>query len=367
MMRATQDLRIREVRALVPPRDLLEQLQAAPSALQTVERSREQIRDILSGRDDRLLVVVGPCSIHDLRAARDYAALLSDAAQTFGGELRLVMRTYFEKPRTTIGWRGLIHDPLLDGSADVGQGLRLARSLLCELTEAGIATATEFLEPLSAPYIADLVSWGAIGARTTECPLHRQLASGLSMPIGFKNGTDGSTRTALDAMHTAAHPHQLFGMAGDGRCALIETTGNQATHLILRGGRGGPNFEREDVAAAARALAAAKLPARVMIDCSHGNSCKDYRRQAQVAARVAEQVASGSAEIMGIMLESFLFEGKQDLVRGAELRYGQSVTDGCMGWLQTEQVLASCARAVQKRRQSALRTEPRRVLEAMQA
>ena len=314
----------------------------------TVLDSRRQVQDVLSGRDRRLLVVVGPCSVHDPAAAAEYASRLREQAARLADDLLIVMRVYFEKPRSTVGWKGLINDPALDGTGDVGTGLRVARRLLLEVVGRGLPVAVEFLDPIMPQYIADTVAWGAIGARTVESQVHRQLASGLSMPIGMKNRPDGSIATAIDAIRAAAVPHVFPGIDFSGTPAILHTTGNPDCHLVLRGGGGKPNYAAADVAAALARLAAAGLPERLVIDCSHGNSNKDHRRQPLVADEVATQVEGGQAGISGVMLESFLVPGRQDL--GGELTYGQSVTDACMGWDTTVEVLERLAAASGKRR-----------------
>ena len=317
---------------------------------ETVSRGRDAVARVLNAEDDRLVVVVGPCSIHDPVAAIDYARRLKSAADEHGADLCLVMRVYFEKPRTTVGWKGLINDPRLDGSFAINEGLRLARRLLVDLAELGLPAGCEFLDPISPQYTADTVSWGAIGARTTESQVHRELASGLSMPIGFKNGTDGDVQIAIDAVRAGAHPHRFLGVTEQGLCAIVSTRGNPDCHVILRGGQSGPNYDAANVRKAASALSDARLPARLMIDCSHGNSGKDHRRQSVVAHDIATQVAGGETAIVGVMMESFLVEGRQDLTAGGTLRYGQSITDACMSWDTTAGVLAELANAVRDRR-----------------
>jgi 3-deoxy-7-phosphoheptulonate synthase len=296
--------------------------------------------------------VVGPCSIHDPVAAVDYARRLVRAAEEHAADLCVVMRVYFEKPRTTVGWKGLINDPRLDGSFAINEGLRLARRLLVDLADLGLPAGCEFLDPISPQYTADTVSWGAIGARTTESQVHRELASGLSMPIGFKNGTDGDVQIAIDAVRAGAHPHRFLGVTEQGLCAIVSTHGNPDCHVILRGGQSGPNYDAASVRKTASALIDAGLPARLMIDCSHGNSGKEHRRQAAVAGDIAAQVAGGEVAIVGVMMESFLVEGRQDLTNTATLRYGQSITDACMGWDTTVGVLSELAAAVRTRRRA---------------
>lgn len=346
----TRNLRIDGYRPLVPPALLLEELPLTQHEADLVIRSRREILGVLDGHDDRLLVVVGPCSIHDPSAALDYAKRLAELAGELADDLCIIMRVYFEKPRTTVGWKGLINDPHLDGSGASNEGLRLARRLLLDLADIGIPAACEFLDPISPQFIADVVAWGAIGARTTESQVHRQLASGLSMPVGFKNGTDGGIQVAIDAIRAAAAPHIFFGVTEQGLAAIVETGGNRDCHLILRGGRGGPNHDDTSVRHTLDALEAAGLPRRVMIDASHGNSGKDDRRQADVAGEIAGQIAGGAAGIVGVMLEGFLVDGRQDLTDPARLTYGQSITDACMGWETTAPVLRTLAAAVRERR-----------------
>jgi len=308
----------------------------------------------VTGVDDRLLVVVGPCSIHDPAAAIEYAERLSPMARRFASELLVVMRVYFEKPRTVVGWKGLINDPHLDGTFKVNEGLELARGLLLDLAEQGLPAGCEFLDTITPQYIADLVSWGAIGARTTESQVHRELASGLSVPVGFKNGTDGNTQIAIDAIHAAGHPHQFLSVTKQGLSAIVVTRGNPDCHIILRGSNAGPNHGAEDVARAVASLERAKLPARLMVDCSHGNSRKDPTRQPAVARDVAAQLraagAGGGAQVFGVMIESHLVGGRQDCVPGQPLVYGQSITDACLAWPETLPVLRELAEAVRARR-----------------
>ncbi|CAN5117118.1 3-deoxy-7-phosphoheptulonate synthase [soil metagenome] len=334
---STSDRRIVSFRAVPAPEQIRAELPLLPDAAEAVVRHRDEVADILAGRDDRLLVIVGPCSVHDPVAALDYARRLAPLAQAYADRLKIVMRVYFEKPRTTVGWKGLINDPGLDGSYDVERGLRTARALLLDIGELGLAVGCEFLEPTSPHYIADTIAWGAIGARTTESQIHRQLASGLSMPIGFKNGTDGNVQPAIDGANAAAAQHVFFGIDDLGRGAIVETAGNPDCHLILRGGSTGPNHDACSVSAALAALAAGGLPAGVMIDCSHANSGKDHVRQAEVAHEIADRIAKGERGINGVMLESFLVAGAQSL--GGELVYGQSVTDKCMDFATTAEVL----------------------------
>ena len=350
MSQRTGDLRIESFRPLLPPAILVEELPLGDKGSETVSRARDAVSAILNGRDDRLVVVVGPCSIHDPVAAIDYARRLRRLADEHARELYIVMRVYFEKPRTTVGWKGLINDPRLDGTFAINEGLRLARRLLVDLAELGLPAGCEFLDPISPQFIADTVSWGAIGARTTESQVHRELASGLSMPIGFKNGTDGDVQIAIDAVRAGAHPHRFLGVTEQGLGAIVATRGNRDCHIILRGGQSGPNHDAVSVDKAATALRDAGLPPRLMVDLSHGNSGKDHRRQPIVARDIAAQVAQGDSAIFGVMMESFLVEGRQDLVTPSTLRYGQSITDACMGWDTTVDVLGELAAAVRSRR-----------------
>ena len=347
MTTTTADLHVVETRPLVPPALLHRELPISDRSTATVQQARERIQAILHGRDSRLLVIVGPCSVHDVAAAHEYAAAIAAAQERYQDSLEIVMRVYFEKPRTTVGWKGLINDPHLDGSYDINTGLRLARGLLLHLAEMGLPAATELLDPVVPQYIADLISWTAIGARTTESQTHREMASGLSMPIGFKNGTDGSAITAINAMEAAARPHHFLGINHDGQAAIVTTTGNPDGHLVLRGGNRGTNYHSEAVQEAAAELAKAGLPPRVMVDCSHGNSNKDYRRQGEVAAQVAAQLRAGSGHVMGVMLESHLVAGSQKIPSDlSQLTYGQSITDACIDLATTSEVLETLAEAV---------------------
>ncbi|MCW7541607.1 3-deoxy-7-phosphoheptulonate synthase [Aquabacterium sp. A7-Y] len=344
------DVRIRAVRPLISPALLLDEV-PIPEAVQTlVEAARTRIAQVLRGRDDRLLVVVGPCSIHDHDQAIEYARRLKALDAELRGELLLVMRVYFEKPRTTVGWKGYINDPRLDGSFHINEGLRRARELLLEISALGLPCGTEFLDLLSPQYIADLVSWGAIGARTTESQSHRQLASGLSCPVGFKNGTDGGVQVAVDALQAARASHAFMGMTKMGQAAIFETRGNDDCHVILRGGSKGPNYDEASIDAACAALAKAGLRETLMVDCSHANSAKQHRRQIDVAADIARRLAAGERRIAGLMIESHLEEGRQDLKPGLPLQRGVSITDACIGWSQTEAVLHGLAQAVKTRR-----------------
>ncbi|AGL16397.1 3-deoxy-7-phosphoheptulonate synthase [Actinoplanes sp. N902-109] len=341
----------RRVTAVVPltsPALLHHHLPLTDALAETVIGHRRQVEDVLDGHDPRLLVIVGPCSVHDPVAAAEYADRLRAEARRFTDDLLIVMRVYFEKPRTTVGWKGFINDPALDGTGDVGTGLRRARRLLLDILAKGLPVGVEFLDPITPQYIADTVAWGAIGARTVESQSHRQLASGLAMPVGMKNRPDGSVATAVDAITAAGIGHVLTGMDHSGAPAVLHTAGNPDCHLVLRGGGGRPNYHPDDVRAALALLRAANLPERLIIDCSHGNSGKDHRRQPGVADAVADQIEDGQEGIHGVMLESFLLPGRQDL--GGELVYGQSVTDACMGWDTTVEVLDRLARAAAKRR-----------------
>jgi 3-deoxy-7-phosphoheptulonate synthase len=349
-MTQTNDVHVVSFAPLEPPRELLSGLPLGEERAALVHSTRQSVRDVLSGRDDRLLVVVGPCSVHDPDAALDYARRLAEQAQRHSDDLCLVMRVYFEKPRTTVGWKGLINDPGLDGSYDVHHGLRTARGLLLDILDLGVPVGCEFLEPTSPQYIADAVTWGAIGARTTESQVHRQLASGLSMPVGFKNATDGSVQVAVDACQVGQSSHIFFGVDEAGRAAVVTTTGNEDCHVILRGSRTGPNYLPESVAQALAMTESAGLKHKLVVDASHGNSGKSHERQAGVAAEIGEQIAGGQRGIAGVMLESFIVAGRQDLEAQRPLTYGQSVTDACMSWDTTVDVLDGLARAVAQRR-----------------
>lgn len=346
------DTRIKAVRPLITPALLQEWLPASQSAQALVEHSRQAINRVLDGHDDRLIVVVGPCSIHDHAQALEYARQLKIQAQALEQDLLIVMRVYFEKPRTTVGWKGYINDPRMDGSFAINEGLEMARSLMLDILETGLPIATEFLDLLSPQFISDLVSWGAIGARTTESQSHRQLASGLSCPVGFKNGTDGGVKVAADAMLAAQAPHAFMGMTKMGQSAIFETRGNQHCHVILRGGKE-PNYSAADVEATCQLLKKNGLPEQVMIDVSHANSSKQHARQITVSHEVAEQIAGGDRRITGLMIESHLNEGRQDIVAGQTLAHGISVTDACISMEQTVPVLQELAAAVRTRRKSA--------------
>lgn len=354
----TEDLRIKDIKEAISPARLHEELPITDEASETVYRTRQAIQGVLEDKDDRLLVIVGPCSIHDPQAAEDYAKRLKPLIDKLAHELLIVMRVYFEKPRSTVGWKGLINDPHLDGSFQINEGLRRARKLLLELATAGIPAGTEYLDVISPQYIADLVSWGAIGARTTESQIHRELASGLSCPIGFKNATNGSLDAALSAIVSASKPHHFLSLTRAGHSAIFSTTGNSDCHLILRGGKK-PNYDAENINETTNRLLKSGLRPQIMVDCSHGNSGKDPKRQVLVAENIADQIATGNRRIIGVMLESHLVAGRQDVVPGKPLTYGQSITDSCMGWEESEQLLWEFARAIRKRRQAeAILAEP---------
>lgn len=339
-MQPTQQIHIRGTTPLISPADLLAQVPMSEYANKTVVGGRAELIRVLSGEDPRLLAVVGPCSIHQERSAIEYAEKLKAVADDIKSTTLVIMRVYFEKPRTVMGWKGLINDPGLDGSFDIATGLRRARHLLLKINGMGMPAATEMLEPITPQYVADLITWAAIGARTTESQTHRQMASGLSMPVGYKNGTDGSLDIAIQAMQAAQNAHSFLGIDTDGRTCVIHTTGNPYGHLILRGGRNGPNYDAQSVKAAVDGLTAAKLPPYLMVDCSHANSDKDYTRQAAVWADAVAQRAAGNRHIVGLMLESNLLPGNQKLGSDlTQLKYGVSITDGCIGWEQTEQLL----------------------------
>ena len=352
----TDDLRIREIKELVPPSHLLREFPISEKVAKLVFETRDAIHRILHGADDRLLVIMGPCSIHDVKAAKEYAGRLKREKDRHAAELLVVMRVYFEKPRTTVGWKGLINDPRLDGSFRINDGLRVARELLLDLNDMGVPVGCEYLDMITPQYIADLVAWGAIGARTTESQIHRELASGLSCPVGFKNGTDGNVRIAVDAIRAASAPHHFLSVTKGGHSAIVSTAGNEDCHIILRGGAK-PNYDAASVDAAARSLAEAGVPARLMIDFSHGNSSKRFEKQMDVAQDVAGQIAGGEVRIFGIMAESHLKAGRQDLVAGKELVYGMSITDGCIGWEDSRKLVGILADAVRERRLRAQRAE----------
>ncbi len=346
----TDDERIQNVTPLPSPEALIRSFPIESSSVEgLVTQTRRRIRDIIHGRSDRLLVVLGPCSIHDPEAALDYAKRLGAERTRLAADLEIVMRVYFEKPRTTVGWKGLINDPFLDGSFQIHEGLRIARHLLLRINHLGVPAGSEFLDTISPQYIGDLISWGAIGARTTESQVHRELASGLSAPIGFKNGTDGNVKIAIDAILAARQKHHFLSIHKNGQVAIVETSGNDDCHIILRGGKA-PNYDARSIDAAARTLAAAGLDDRVMVDCSHANSQKNHERQILVAGELAGQIATGERRIFGVMIESALKGGRQDIVPGRPLVYGQSVTDACISWDDTVPVLDTLAHAVRERR-----------------
>lgn len=349
MNTVTDDLRIKEIKELTTPAQLISEVPLSDAVASTVAACRQSLHKILHGADDRLIVVMGPCSIHDVKAAKEYAKKLKAKRDQYAADLEIVMRVYFEKPRTTVGWKGLINDPELDGSFQINKGLRMAREVLLDVNQMGLPAGTEFLDMITPQYIADLVSWGAIGARTTESQIHRELSSGLSCPVGFKNGTDGNVKIAVDAINAAQHPHHFLSVTKEGRSAIVTTTGNEDCHVILRGGKA-PNYDAQSVEAAAEAIGKSGLAARIMIDASHGNSSKIPKNQVGVCQSIADQLANGDRRIMGVMVESHLVEGRQDLVPGQQLTYGQSITDGCVGWDDSEAVLETLAQGVRKRR-----------------
>ncbi len=348
----TDDLRIRQIQELTPPVDVRKKHPVSEAGKATVARARNAIHEILTGEDDRLLVIMGPCSIHDVHAAREYAERLKALGAELGEDLLVVMRVYFEKPRTTVGWKGLINDPNLDGTYRINEGLHLARQLLVDLADMGVPAATEYLDLVSPQYVSDVVSWGAIGARTTESQVHRELASGLSCPVGFKNGTDGNLKVATDAIRSSSRPHHFLSVTKEGRSGIFSTSGNEDCHIILRGGRE-PNYDAESVAESCRLLREAGLPERLMIDFSHANSRKQHGRQLLVAEDVMRQMAAGETRIFGAMIESHLLEGRQEVKDPEQLVYGQSITDACIGWEQSEALLRDLAAAVRKRREAA--------------
>tara|TARA_B100000925_G_scaffold170282_1_gene128227 strand:+ start:1348 stop:2415 length:1068 start_codon:yes stop_codon:yes gene_type:complete len=348
----TDDIRIDEIRQLLPPSLLLSELPILESSAQLINSTRSGIDSILNGLSDKLLVVVGPCSIHDQKAAIDYAEHVKKWISTYSNDLLIVMRVYFEKPRTTVGWKGLINDPSLDNSFDINNGLKIARSLLSEINEMGVPAGTEFLDAISPQYYADLISWGAIGARTTESQIHRELASGLSMPIGFKNGTGGSIKIAVDGIKAASQPHHFLSVTKQGVSGIVKTRGNKSCHIILRGSSNGPNCDSDSINETSKLLQDNDLPGQLMVDCSHGNSLKNYKRQVSVAENLSEQISNGSKDIASVMIESNLVEGNQKISSNlSDLVYGQSVTDSCVGLEDTEKILSMFADAVQKRRQ----------------
>ena len=348
-MPRTDDLRIREMKELTPPAHLIREFPCSDKAEHTAASARIDLHRILHGQDDRLMVVIGPCSIHDPKAAMEYARRLAAERKRLSGDLEIVMRVYFEKPRTTVGWKGMINDPYMDNSFRINDGLRMARELLRDINELGLPAGTEFLDVISPQYIADLVSWGAIGARTTESQVHRELASGLSCPVGFKNGTDGNIKIAVEAIKASSQPHHFLSVTKGGHSAIVSTNGNEDCHIILRGGKT-PNYDAASVDAACQQIASYGLASRLMIDASHANSSKKPENQVPVCADIAAQVAAGDTRIVGVMVESHLVAGRQDLVPGKELVYGQSVTDGCIDWEASLRVLDGLAAAVRERR-----------------
>ncbi|PMS34473.1 3-deoxy-D-arabinoheptulosonate-7-phosphate synthase [Trinickia symbiotica] len=345
----TDDVRIRELKELTPPAHLIREFPCTEPISDLIFSTRQSLHRILHGMDDRLIVIIGPCSIHDPKAALEYAGRLVEQRKRFASELEIVMRVYFEKPRTTVGWKGLINDPHLDNSFKINEGLRTARELLVGINELGLPAGTEFLDMISPQYIADLVAWGAIGARTTESQVHRELASGLSCPVGFKNGTDGNVKIAVDAIKAASQPHHFLSVTKGGHSAIVSTAGNEDCHVILRGGVK-PNYDAESVDAACSAIGKAGLAARLMIDASHANSSKKHENQIPVCAEIGRQVAGGDERIIGVMVESHLVEGRQDLLEGCTLNYGQSITDACIGWDESVGVLERLAENVKARR-----------------
>jgi 3-deoxy-7-phosphoheptulonate synthase len=350
MRTLTDDVRIDTLKPLLPPAILMEEIPVSEEASRAIVGARTEVARIMEGKDDRLVVIVGPCSIHDPEAGLEYARRLKVLVPELSGDLKIVMRTYFEKPRTAVGWKGLINDPKLDGSFAINQGLRVARTFLRDVVELGLSTALEFLDPITPQFMADLVTWGAIGARTTESQVHRELASGLSMPVGFKNGTGGNVQIAADAVRSAAQPHHFLSVTKQGLAAIVATRGNPHCHVILRGGSSGPNYGEEAVAAAVALLQKNELPAKLVIDTSHANSNKDPEKQPAVAAAIARQVAAGSGAIFGVMIESFLVAGRQEIAERSKMTFGQSVTDACLAWDSTVPLLERLADAVRARR-----------------
>ena len=349
----TDNLRIAEVKEAQTPQALQNDVPITEAAARTTFEARKQVQDVLHGRDDRLMVVVGPCSIHDTAAAMEYSQRLAKIRESLKNDLLIIMRVYFEKPRTTVGWKGLINDPDLDDSFHINKGLHLARTLLRDLNESGIPCGVEFLDLITPQYIADLVSWGAIGARTTESQGHRELSSGLSCPVGFKNGTAGSIKIAVDAVGAARNPHHFLSLTKEGHSAIFRTTGNEDTHIILRGGSNGPNYDNESISQAVAMLENAGLPGRLMVDFSHANSRKQHKLQLEVGKDIAGQIIAGSHDVFGVMIESHLVEGNQSIKPGETPTYGQSITDACLGWDDTEKLLRQLAAAVAKRREIA--------------
>ena len=355
-MQTTDDVRIKAIKELVAPTQVVHEFPLTDAAAQVVAETRQGIHRILHGADDRLLVIMGPCSIHDVTAAREYAGRLKSAKEQLAADLLLVMRVYFEKPRTTVGWKGLINDPGLDGSYNINEGIRLGRRLLLELNQQGVPVGCEFLDMITPQYFADLVSWGAIGARTTESQIHRELASGLSCAVGFKNGTDGNIKVAVDGIRAAQAPHHFLSVTKGGHTAIVSTTGNEDCHIVLRGGKA-PNYDAASVDAAAQGLAQAGLAQRVMVDCSNANSSKIPQKQMDVGKDIADQLSGGDGRLFGIMVESHLKAGRQDLVAGKPLVYGQSITDGCISWEDSAKLLEVLAEGVRKRRVKRIENE----------
>ena len=345
------DVRINKIKELLPPVAILERFPATENASATVFNARKNIHEILKHRDDRLLVVIGPCSIHDPKAALEYGQRLVNLREQYKDQLEIVMRVYFEKPRTTVGWKGLINDPYMDNSFKLNDGLRTARKLLLDLNDMGVPTAGEFLDMITPQYVADLMCWGAIGARTTESQVHRELASGLSCPVGFKNGTDGTIKVAIDAIGAASAPHHFLSVTKYGHSAIVSTKGNPDCHIILRGGKT-PNYSEQDVGSIQEQLIKVGLPANIMVDFSHANSSKQFKNQMLVADDIADQISAGNRSIFGVMVESHLVEGRQDYVEGEPLRYGQSITDACIGWEDTETLLEVLNNSIIQRRNS---------------
>jgi len=345
----TDDLRITGLQEVMAPETLLEEVKISDVGRKTIFDTRNAIHNVLSGKDDRVLVIVGPCSVHDPKAALEYATRLKQQRDLYKNDLLIVMRVYFEKPRTTVGWKGLINDPNLDNSYEINKGLHIARQLLADINDLGVPAGTEFLDLITPQYLADLISWGAIGARTTESQVHRELASGLSCPVGFKNGTDGTLKIAVDALTSASQPHSFLSLTKQGHSAIFTTTGNDDVHIILRGGKK-PNYDAKSVNAAAAELRNANLAEKIMIDASHANSEKQFQRQVDVNDIIAQQIAGGDQRIMGVMLESHLIEGRQDVEKVDDLVYGQSITDACISWENTLPALQKLAEAVQQRR-----------------
>ncbi|KAF3978087.1 MAG: 3-deoxy-7-phosphoheptulonate synthase AroG [Methylococcales symbiont of Iophon sp. n. MRB-2018] len=348
----TDDLRICETKEVVAPVQVHEEIPMTEAAANTILQTRKDIHHVLTNKDDRLVIIVGPCSIHDTKAALEYAKLLKGIKEELKHDLIIVMRVYFEKPRTTVGWKGLINDPDINSSFNINKGLRIARQLLLNLNDMGIAAATEYLDLITPQYLSDLISWGAIGARTTESQVHRELASGLSCPVGFKNATDGGIKIAIDAINSATNPHHFLSVTKAGHSAIFSTRGNEDSHIILRGGKNAPNYDADNVEKVATGLSQANLASNIMIDFSHANSLKQYQRQLVVAKDVGEQIARGDHRIMGAMVESHLVAGRQDVVEGQALTYGQSITDACLSWDDTVQLLQNLATAVQQRRET---------------